>query len=57
MHNFNTVLNLLEPFEIKDFLSLNLSILNKTKTFMPYFGQFLITIFIVGSALILYSII
>lgn len=47
--------NLFESFEIIDSLSLNLSIIN-TKTIHLYNGQILITIFIVGSALILYSI-
>lgn len=46
MYNFKTVLNLLEPFETIDFLSLNLSI-NNTKRILPYIGQILITIFIV----------
>lgn len=41
MHNFNTVLNPLEQFEIKDFLSLNLNILN-TKLSLTNFGLYLI---------------
>lgn len=40
MHNFNTVLNPLEQFEIKDFLSLNLNILN-TKLSLTNFGLYL----------------
>ena len=56
MHNLNTVLNPLEQFEIKDFLSLNFSIFN-TKLSLTNFGVYLMisALIIVGVNLLVTS--